>query len=155
MPSTSNNLDFQTQPGHAARRLHQLAVALFMQEVAELGLTPVQYSSLHCICNQPGLDQKSLARAVAFDTSTIGGVVDRLEARGLVKRSVSPHDRRVRLLTPTDQGLTILDAVIPRMLKAQERLLKPLTAQQSQQLMQMLHILIEANEPLSHMPAQD
>ena len=155
MPSTSNNLDFQTQPGHAARRLHQLAVALFMQEVAELGLTPVQYSSLHCICNQPGLDQKSLARAVAFDTSTIGGVVDRLEARGLVKRSVSPPDRRVRLLTPTDQGLTILDAVIPRMLKAQERLLKPLTAQQAQQLMQLLHILIEANEPLSHMPAQD
>lgn len=155
MSSTSNHLDFQTQPGHAARRLHQLAVALFMQEVAELGLTPVQYSSLHCICNQPGLDQKSLARAVAFDTSTIGGVVDRLEARGLVKRSVSPHDRRVRLLTPTDQGLAILDAVIPRMLKAQERLLKPLTAQQAQQLMQLMHILIEANEPLSHMPAQD
>jgi DNA-binding MarR family transcriptional regulator len=155
MPPLSHNLDFQAQPGHAARRLHQLAVALFMQEVAELGLTPVQYSSLHCICNQPGLDQKSLARAVAFDTSTIGGVVDRLEARGLVKRSVSPHDRRVRLLTPTEQGLAILEAVVPRMLKAQERLLKPLTTDQAKQLMQLMHILIDANEPLSHMPAQD
>ena len=155
MSSNSKNLDFQVQPGHVARRLHQLSVALFMQEVAELGLTPVQYSSLHCICNEPGIDQKSLARAVAFDTSTIGGVVDRLEARGLVKRSVSPQDRRVRLLTPTEHGLGMLKAVVPRMLKAQERLIQPLTATQAKQFMRLMKILIEANEPLSQVSAPD
>lgn len=153
MTSNWKTVDFQAQPGHAARRLHQVAVALFMQEVADLGLTPVQYSSLQAICLQPGMDQKSLASAVAFDTSTIGGVVDRLEVRGLVKRSVSPSDRRVRLLHPTAEGLAILEAVVPRMLKAQERLLAPLSASQTQDFMRMMQILIEANATLSQATA--
>ena len=115
-------------PGHAARRMHQIAVALFAQEVGDAGLTPVQYSSLHTVCNQPGIDQKTLATTIGYDTSTIGGVIDRLEARGLVQRNVSPTDRRVRLVTPTERGIETLSAVLPRMLRAQERLLQPLNA---------------------------
>src|SRR5687768_101145 len=95
------DLDLRTLPGHFARRVHQLAVALYAQEIGDLNVTPVQYSSLQTICNQPGIDQKTLANTVGFDTSTIAGVIDRLEARGLVVRNVSPSDRRARLITPT------------------------------------------------------
>ena len=140
-------LDLRVQPGHAIRRLHQAAVALFMQEVGELGLTPVQYSSLQTICDQPGLDQKTLAQAVSFDTSTIGSVLDRLEARGLIERRISPQDRRVRLLTPTAAGKALLKAVVPRMLKAQDRILQPLSAEDAQEFMRLTQILINANEP--------
>jgi DNA-binding MarR family transcriptional regulator len=53
-------------------------------------------------CNeQPGLDQRTLASSIGFDTSTIGGVIDRLEKRGLIERQASPTDRRVRLLQVT------------------------------------------------------
>src|SRR3954471_24830904 len=102
------SLDLRSLPGHFARRVHQLAVALFVQEVGDLNLTPVQYSSLQTICNQPGIDQKTLANTIGYDTSTIGGVIDRLEARGLVARNVSPTDRRVRLVTPTAKGIQTL-----------------------------------------------
>src|SRR5438105_13333306 len=112
------NLELRRLPGHFARRVHQLAVALFVQEVGELDLTPVQYSSLQTVCNQPGIDQKTLANSIGYDTSTIGGVIDRLEARGLVVRHVAPNDRRVRRVTPTDKGVQALEAVVPRMLKA-------------------------------------
>jgi len=155
MTENWQSLDLKTLPGHFARRIHQLAVALFVQEVGPLSLTPVQYSSLQAICNQPGIDQKTLATTIGYDTSTIAGVIDRLEARGLVVRTVSPSDRRVRLVTPTPKGIEILETVIPRMLRSQERLLEPLSAQDRIEFMRLMQILIDANAELSNIPAKD
>ena len=149
------DLNLRTLPGHSARRVHQLAVALFVQEVGDLNLTPVQYSSLQTICNQPGIDQKTLANTIGYDTSTIAGVIDRLEARGLVLRNVSPNDRRVRLITPTEQGRKTLAAVVPRMLKSQDRLLDPLSKSEKKEFLRLMKILIDANAELSNIPAKD
>jgi DNA-binding MarR family transcriptional regulator len=149
------NLELRSLPGHFARRVQQLAVALFVQEVGDLNLTPVQYSSLHTICNQPGIDQKTLANTIGYDTSTIAGVIDRLEARGLVARNVSPYDRRARQVTPTEKGIQTLAAVVPRMLKSQQRLLEPLTAAERKEFMRLMKILIDANAELSNIPAKE
>lgn len=155
MAQTGKNLNLQTQPGHYARRVHQIAVALFVQEVGDLNLTPVQYSALQTICHRPGIDQKTLATTIGYDTSTIGGVIDRLEARELVVRNVSPVDRRARMITPTDQGRQLLAAVIPRMLRAQELLLEPLSMADRKEYMRLMQALIEANADLSNIPAKD
>ena len=143
MSENWQRLDPQTLPGHFARRLQQLAVALFNEEVAELGLTPVQYVSLHTICKQPGIDQKTLAQTISYDPATIGGVIDRLESRGLVVRNMSPQDRRVRMISPTAEGLQILRKVVPSMLRAQDRLLEPLAASERKEFMRMMGVLIE------------
>lgn len=155
MSENWKNLDPRTLPGHLTRRLQQLAVALFNEEVAELSLTPVQYAALHAICKQPGIDQKTLAQTISYDAATIGGVIDRLEARGLVLRNVSPQDRRVRLVNPTHEGVQILQAVIPRVLQTQDRLMKPLSASERKELMRLMNVLIEANADLSSTPTQD
>lgn len=148
------NLELSSLPGHFARRTHQLAVALYTQEVGDLKLTPVQYSALQTVCNQPGIDQTTLATTIGFDTSTIAGVIDRLEARGLLARTIAPTDRRVRLLNPTPEGLETLEAVIPRMLKSQERLLAPLSKEEQKEFMRMMQVLVDANEGLSQIPAK-
>jgi DNA-binding MarR family transcriptional regulator len=148
-------LDPRTLPGHLARRMQQLAVALFSEELADLSLTPVQYSALHAICQQPGIDQKTLAQSISYDAATIGGVIDRLEARGLVLRAMSPQDRRVRLISPTDEGLRILKAAIPRVLRTQERLMEPLAPSEREELMRLMALIIEANAELSGKPARD
>ena len=155
MPEPWKNVALHTLPGGLARRVHQLAVALYAQEVADLALTPVQYSSLQTICAQPGIDQKTLANTVGFDTSTIAGVIDRLEARGLVSRNVSPSDRRARLITPTPQGLAMLKSVVPRMRKSQERLLEPLTPAERSEFVRLMKVLIAANAELSNIPTKD
>src|ERR1044072_4014144 len=116
-------LDLETLPGHYIRRLQQIAVAIFLQETEAPGVTPIQYAALQAVQTAPGIDQRTLARAIGLDTSTIAGVVGRLEARGLMQRKVSPDDKRVRLLTLTHEGETLLDAVNPAMLRAQERIL--------------------------------
>lgn len=141
-------LDLEGLPGHDIRRLHQIAVALFMEETEAFGVTPVQYAALQAVQNAPGLDQRTLARTIGFDTSTIGGVVDRLEARGLMQRNASAQDRRVRLLTLTNAGQQLVADLVPAMLQAQERILAPLPAPERGEFLRMLGVLIaDRNAP--------
>ncbi|MDD2882696.1 MAG: MarR family transcriptional regulator [Rhodoferax sp.] len=139
------NVRLELQPGHAIRRLHQISVAFFSQETQGLGITPVQYAILQMVHNHPGFDQRTLARNIALDTSTTAGVVDRLEARGLMARSASPDDRRVRLLTLTPEGEQLLADAIGPMERAQELILAPLTSPQRDEFMQLLSLLVTDN----------
>jgi DNA-binding MarR family transcriptional regulator len=147
-------IDLDLLPGHHIRRLHQIAVGIFMQETEALGLTPVQYAALQAVANTPGLDQRTLARSIGLDTSTTGGVVDRLESRGLLQRNADPDDRRVRLLTITDTGLSLLREAQAPMLRAQERILAPLPPEQREAFMRMLRALVAANNALSRAPGE-
>jgi DNA-binding MarR family transcriptional regulator len=146
--TSASRIDLAAMPGHGIRRLQQVAVALFMQESAATGVTPVQYAVLQTLAQQPGIDQRSLARAVSFDTSTIGGVVDRLEARGLLTRSLSPADKRVRLLHLTEDGESLLSELIPSMQRTQERILEPLTPAERKEFMRMVQAVVAHHREL-------
>lgn len=147
-------VDIDVLPGHHIRRLHQIAVAIFLQETEAHGVTPVQYAALQTVGNQPGIDQRTLAGSIGLDTSTVAGVVDRLESRGLLQRGASPNDRRVRLLTLTADGQALLAAVLPDMQKAQQRILAPLPKAERAEFMRMLRTLVEANNELSRAPSE-
>lgn len=146
-------VDLDELPGHHIRRLQQIAVALFLQETEAYGLTPVQYGALQGVAAAPGIDQRTLARTIGLDTSTTGGVVDRLEARGLLLRRANPDDRRVRLLSLTDAGVALLRDATPAMLRAQQRILEPLSLPEQQVFMRMLRRLVTANNALSRAPS--
>ena len=77
---------FLEKPGHLIRRLQQISLALFMDQAEAFGITPVQYSAIIAINNHPGIDQTALCNIIAFDRSTIGDVVGRLEKKKLIKR---------------------------------------------------------------------
>ncbi len=70
---------------------------------AELDLTPTQAHALRILTQGP-LPMGELAHRMICDASTITGISDRLEARGLLERVPSPGDRRVKVLTLTDEG---------------------------------------------------
>lgn len=145
--------ELENYPGYHIRRLQQIAVAVFMEEVEAFGVTPVQYAALSAVLRQPGIDQRTLARSIGFDTSTIGSVIDRLEARGVMLRTVSPADRRVRLLQLTPAGQELLQAAEPSVLRAQRRMLDPLPDNQRAQFMEMLSLLIHENDELARAPS--
>lgn len=149
-----SRIDIDSQPGHAIRRLHQISVGIFLQEVGETGVTPVQYAALQTVANQPGIDQRTLARAIALDASTTGGVVDRLETRGWLLRRTSPSDRRARELELTLSGQQALHEVVPAMLRAQEQILAPLSEGERREFMRMLARLVTENNALSRAPSE-
>ena len=139
-------------PGHYIRRLQQIAVGVFMEETQTFGVTPVQFAALNAIVASPGIDQRTLAASIGFDTSTIGGVVDRLEARGWVQRQVSPQDRRARLLKVTSEGQRLLQDVSAAVLATQERILAPLPEAERQEFLRMLKVLVATNNDASRAP---
>ena len=146
-------MDIHDLPGHLIRRLQQIAVAVFLEETQTLGVTPIQFAALHAVAMTPGLDQRTLAGQIGLDTSTVAGVVDRLEARAWLTRAVSSVDRRARVLALTPAGATTLGAVQPAMLKAQERIMAPLPEGERREFIRMLKVLVDSNNELSRAPA--
>ncbi len=140
------------KPGHLIRRLQQIAVAIFVAETKSYDVTPVQYASLLAVKLHPGIDQTTLMEAVAFDLSTIGEVVGRLEGKGLVKRLVSPKDRRAKVLYITAAGRRLLAQIEPSIEAAQRRILAPLPRAERASFMRALRHLVEANNELSRVP---
>jgi DNA-binding MarR family transcriptional regulator len=143
--ATKKAIKLEDMPGHLFRRLHQLAVMRFTAELDETGLTPIQWAALMSTSQHPGLDQSTLSREIYIDTSTIAGVVDRLETRGLIQRRHSPDDRRLRLLYLTDEGSALLQQASVAVLGVQKWLLLPLTVEEravfTQLMLKVLHRL--------------
>lgn len=141
-------------PGHLVRRFQQVAVAVFHAEVGEEGsdLTPVQYAALVTLVENPGIDQATLAGLIAYDRTTIGGVVDRLVQKGLVLREVSDRDRRARTLTPSKDGLDTVRRLEPAVLRAQQVMMRGLSPAEAEMLIALLRKALEAANELSRAP---
>ncbi|CAN5543368.1 MarR family transcriptional regulator [soil metagenome] len=149
--------DTNDKPGHLARRFQQIAVAVFHTEVEAAGydLTPVQYAALSTVAARPGLDQATLAGLIAYDRTTITGVVDRLAQKGLVLRQANSRDRRVRELQITDEGQRVLNGIEPAVETAQHIILQGLSADEAAELMRLLRKAIAAGNDLSRAPLRE
>jgi DNA-binding MarR family transcriptional regulator len=134
------------KPGHLIRRAHQIAVALFMEECGGLDITPVQYAMLLAIRENPGVDATRLSALIAFDRSTLGSVLERLEARKLVLRGASPDDKRIKVLHLTPAGAALLRAAEPAVVRSQKRLLEPLPQRDRATLVTLLNELVRLND---------
>src|SRR3978361_1362271 len=102
-----------TAPGYLFRRMQQIAVAIFVEECKAWDLTPVQYAALVAIRTHPGIDATRLSAVIAFDRSTLGNVIERLETRAYVERKLSRDDKRVKLLGLTSAGEALLRDIMP------------------------------------------
>ena len=139
-------LEVETFPGHGIRRLQQVAVAMFTQATDAWGITPLQFAVLQKLVHLPGIDQRTLSVEVGFDKATIGGVIDRLEVRGLLQRQQTAKDRRVRLLSLTADGEALLTSAGPAVLQAQQRMLDPLSEEERETFAQLMRKVIEHHE---------
>jgi DNA-binding MarR family transcriptional regulator len=141
-----------TKPGYLFRRMQQIAVAIFVEECRAYDLTPVQYAALVAIGTHPGIDATRLSAVIAFDRSTLGNVIERLEAKQLIERKPSREDRRVKLLYLTRAGVALLRDIMPSVDRAQARMLQPLKPADRRTLMALLTQLVDLNNESSRVP---
>ena len=141
-----------TKPGYLFRRMQQIAVAIFVEECRAYDLTPVQYAALVAIQTHPGIDATRLSAVIAFDRSTLGNVIERLEAKQLIERKPSREDRRVKLLYLTRAGVALLRDIMPSVDRAQARMLEPLKPADRRTLMALLTQLVDLNNEASRVP---
>jgi DNA-binding MarR family transcriptional regulator len=139
-------------PGYLFRRMQQIAVAIFMEECRDYDLTPVQFASLVAIHNHPGIDATRLSAVIAFDRSTLGNVIERLETKLYVERKPAPDDKRVKLLHLTKAGAELLHEIMPAVDRAQVQMLQPLKPGDRRTLLALLTQLVELNNEASRVP---
>ena len=94
------------------------AHAHFAAVVAELDLAPVQAKALHELNVEPPISMRELAARLKSDPSNVTGLIDRLEARGLVERRPDPHDRRIKGLALTPAGARLRERLFARLYAA-------------------------------------
>jgi DNA-binding MarR family transcriptional regulator len=139
-------------PGYLFRRMQQIAVSIFMEECKAFDLTPVQYAALIAIHTHPGIDATRLSAVIAFDRSTLGSVIERLQAKDFVERKPAPEDKRIKLLHLTKSGAAILKEIIPVVERAQARMLEPLKPSDRKTLMGLMAQLVDLNNEASRVP---
>lgn len=116
-------------PGHLIRRLQQHSTQVYTARIREAGfdITSVQFAALDAIQANPGIDQAGVAGLIAYDRPTIGEVINRLVAKGLVERAVKDSDRRARVLRLTVLGEDTLARLLPVVREVQSLILANLT----------------------------
>jgi MarR family transcriptional regulator, lower aerobic nicotinate degradation pathway regulator len=155
MPNKSATITMDavyTAPGYLFRRMQQIAVAIFMEECRAYDLTPVQYAALIAIHTHPGIDATRLSAVIAFDRSTLGSVIERLQAKQLIERKSAAEDKRVKLLHLTRSGATLLRGIMPSVDRAQARMLRPLKPADRKTLLTLMAQLVDLNNEASRVP---
>jgi MarR family transcriptional regulator, lower aerobic nicotinate degradation pathway regulator len=155
MPSKSAAVTMDavyTKPGYLFRRMQQIAVAIFVEECRAYDLTPVQYAALVAIRTHPGIDATRLSAVIAFDRSTLGSVIERLEAKQYIERKPARVDKRVKLLHLTKKGSRLLRNIVPLVDRAQARMLQPLKQADRKTLLALLTQLVDLNNEASRVP---
>ena len=82
---------------------------------AECGLTAAQCHVLRLLRPDGAVPMRALAESLGCDASNVTGIIDRLEARGLVERRAAHHDRRIKELALTPAGVAARAQVIERL----------------------------------------
>lgn len=148
----AERLPLWRRPGYLIRRLHQIHYALFFEECAPFGITPVQYGLLTILSTNPDSDQVTLANALGIDRTNVADVLRRLELAGLIERRRNAEDRRMVLARLTPEGEDLVERMHPSMARAQERLLSALDEDEREAFLAMLMRVLEANNRYGRAP---
>ncbi len=122
-------------------RAYQAFATYSAQHVRELGLTPPQFDVIVTLGNTEGLSMGDLAERTLVTKGTLTGIVDRLEAKGLVQRQVPPDNRRSFTIVLTPAGVETFERVFPAHIAYLAERFEPLAAAELTQIQQHLQRL--------------
>jgi DNA-binding MarR family transcriptional regulator len=110
------------------------AASKFAQRLESLKLLPQHAGILRMLDGSPAVTQQALAERLGVVPSRLVGLLDELEARGLIERRPNPGDRRSYALHLTDQGRDVLGAIGRVAREHQQELLESLSESERQEL---------------------
>ena len=105
------------------------------------GVTRSQWWVMAYLSRHDGMSQSDLAETLEIGRAALGGLIDRLEAQGMVRRAASPHDRRTKLVFLTPAGSGMIERMRVKSDQVSEALLQGLSTDQRYQLAEMLDLV--------------
>jgi DNA-binding MarR family transcriptional regulator len=125
------------QVGFLLRIAMQRHTAIFMSRMVD-GLTQPQFAALAKLHEVGPCSQNHLGRLIYLDAATIKGVVDRLQARGLVTAGLDRQDRRRRAVALTEEGRRVTEAAVKVAVEITAATLARLTADEQRMVVRLL-----------------
>ncbi|MGE5372314.1 MAG: MarR family winged helix-turn-helix transcriptional regulator [Solirubrobacterales bacterium] len=119
-------------------RAQQSVHQLFKAQLAPFGVTPGQYGVLKCLWDENGQTAKQIAERLSLDGSTVTGILDRMENKGLIEKQVDPKDRRALRVVLTPAGQSLEEPVSAVIEQANQLALQHFSAAQSEALKDLL-----------------
>ncbi len=133
----ARDYELEKQVGFLLRLASQRHAAIFQKHAVD-NLTPTQFSTLIKLSEMGEASQNHLGRSCAMDVATVKGVVDRLKAKGLVNSRPDETDKRRSVISLTDKGVALIDALQQTGQTITEETLSPLTASERRSLNNLL-----------------
>jgi len=127
------------------RRLQQICLSMIAEALADAELVQLEYALLVFVDDVPGISQQTLSEALGIDRNNISLITDKLEARGLLKRSVNGADRRAREVYITPSGKKLWRRFRSRIRSANDEILACLNAEDKELFLDMLVRVVNAN----------
>ena len=133
LPDEATIASIHLVPGYLVRRLHFICQRIFSDALGVSGMLPGHMGLLATLDAYPDIDQRTLGAIIGSDPVTVGQLLDLLERRGHVARTVDPADRRARRLSLTPSGRALFLAMKPRARAALRRQVAPLPPEERKQ----------------------
>ena len=135
----------ERQAGHLLRRAHQRHSAIFQENIGDAQLTPLQFAVLVKLRDLKEVSQNHLGRLTAMDAATMQGVIKRLASRGLIERRPDPNDRRRLILSLSEKGSSLVEALVSNGSGITAQTLQPLSAAEQKTFLDLLAKLAQLN----------
>lgn len=122
----------------------QMSKAAMDARVSRYDVTPAQTHVLLYLQRYGGqVPQHQLADYLRVKPSTVGGVLDRMEEKGLVRRSINGDDARRRLITLTEKGAEQQALFQRSFLDTEKAMLRGFTPEERETLFRLLERVIQ------------
>jgi DNA-binding MarR family transcriptional regulator len=141
LPAAVEKVDtsyLETLIGYNARRAALAVIADFVEKMAVYNLSPVDFSVMSVIVHNPGVTSRQLCAALNILPPNLVGLIQVLEARGLIERQPHPHDGRAVGLHPTEQGIDLMREAEATASELEKKVGGKLTPNQTQTLVTLL-----------------
>lgn len=143
---TLGSIPLPRAPVPMARRFLQIATAIWAEACAGESMNNLEFGTVGALQREPHLDQISLAQRIGVDRTNMGLIIDGLERRGFVERTVNPNDRRARLIHVTPVGAAAHARQAPKTAHVREKIFAPLAPAEREMFYDLLERIIAANE---------
>ena len=107
-------------------------------DVKAMGLTTTQFDVIATLGNQPPMTCKELGEKTLVTKGTLTGVLERLEAKGILERKLNPEDGRSQIIGLTQKGQALFEKVFPVHLQHLEKAFSKLSEKELEEVSKAL-----------------
>ena len=108
-------------------RAYQAFESYSARHIRTLGLTVTQFDVIATLGNQPPMTCKMLGEKTFITKGTLTGVLERMEGKLLIKRTVNSDDGRSQMIALTPKGQKLFEKVFPEHLNYLNQAFKKLS----------------------------